>query len=151
MILDSLENAEFYYGMHPGFKAAFEYLRKTDLTALPAGKNEVDGDRMYLMMNRGKGQGKTKAKLEVHRANIDIQLGVSGTDEIGWKAIRECSQVVTEFDAANDFALYSDAPNAWVAVPPGKFAIFFPGDAHAPMTTESDLVKAVMKVAVDWK
>jgi len=28
--------------VHPGFRAAFEYLRKTDFTKLPTGRNEID-------------------------------------------------------------------------------------------------------------
>jgi hypothetical protein len=42
---------------------------------------------------------------------------------------------------------------AWITVPPGSFTIFFPDDAHAPMGAEigCEFLKAVMKVAVDWR
>ena len=34
--------------------------------------------------------------------------------------------------------------------PPGTFAVFFPEDVHAPLGSEDDLFKVVIKIAVDW-
>lgn len=150
MILDRLDNIERYFALNPGFREAAAFLRTTDLAQLSAGRHEVQGDRMYLMMNRAAGRGKQGAKLEYHRRYIDIQLAVSGTDEIGWKALADCRSAEKPFEPEGDFGLYQDRPDIWVAVPPGHFAIFFPEDAHAPMGANEDLVKAVMKVAVDW-
>ena len=43
---------------------------------------------------------------------------------------------------------FADQPLAWAALPPGKFMIFFPEDAHAPLAGSGDLHKAVMKFAI---
>lgn len=151
MILDRLDNAERYFPLNAGFAEAVAFLRTHDLTQLAAGRHDVKGDLLYVMMNRCKGRGKQGAKLESHRQYIDIQFAVSGTDQIGWKPLAECQTVEKAFDAGADFGLFQDAPDTWVGVPPGHFAIFFPEDAHAPLGAEEDLVKAVMKVAVDWR
>jgi YhcH/YjgK/YiaL family protein len=151
MIYDTLDQADRYSASHPGFAAGFAYLRKTDFSRLSPGRNEVDGQRMYLMLNVAKGVGKEKAKLEVHRQYIDIQLTLSGTDEIGWRPLTACTETHTSYQADGDYALYNDKPELWIPVPPKHFAIFFPGDTHAPMGAECDLRKAVLKVAVDWK
>jgi YhcH/YjgK/YiaL family protein len=153
MILDRLENAARYYPLHAGFALACDYLRRTDFTKMAPGKHNVDGERLYVMLNKGPGRGRDGARLEAHRSYIDIQFTITGPDEIGWSPLAACRQIETPFDPGKDFGLFSDRPEAWVAVPPGSFAIFFPDDAHAPMGagTDCELLKAVMKVAVDWK
>jgi YhcH/YjgK/YiaL family protein len=153
MILDRLKNAERYYPLNAGFAPACEYLRRTDFTTMTPGKHEIDGERLYVMVNKGLGRGRDGAKLEAHRRYIDIQYTIAGPDEIGWRPLQECRQIETPFDTQTDFGLFADRPEVWVAVPPGSFAIFFPDDAHAPLgaATDCNLVKAVMKVAVDWR
>jgi len=67
--------------------------------------------------------------------------------------LTQCGQIATAYDATKDFMLFADRPEIWVGVPAETFAIFFPEDAHAPMAApaETDLLKAVLKVAVDWR
>ncbi len=153
MILDLLENAERYYLLNAGFKTACDYLRRADFTGMTPGKHEIDGERLYVMLNKGLGRGREGAKLESHRRYIDIQYTIVGPDDIGWRPLKACRQVDTPFDAQKDFGLFADRPEVWIAVPPGSFAIFFPDDAHAPMGagTDCELLKAVLKVAVDWR
>ncbi len=153
MILDRLENLDRYFPLHAGFRQACDYLRQTDYTKLTAGKHEVDGAKLFLMLNKGSGKGREGVKLEAHRRYIDIQYTIAGPDEIGWRPLAACTQIDRPYDAHTDFGLFADRPQAWVAVPPGSFAIFFPEDAHAPMGAGADceLLKAVVKVAVDWR
>ena len=151
VILASLDDAERYLPLHPGFTAAFDYLKRTDFSGMSAGRHEVDGDRLFVMVNRGKGRGRQAVKLEAHRRYIDIQFTLSGTDDIGWRPVSQCSQIDLPFDPEKDVALFTDPPQAWIAVPPSRFTIFYPEDAHAPMAASCELLKAVMKVAVDWR
>lgn len=151
MILDRLQNAEQYFAFHPGFRAAFQYLRDHDCARLPAGRHEIDGERLFVMINRGPGRGHRGAKMESHQKYIDIQYAISGTDEIGWKPTSECVDIHLPFNLEKDVALYNDVPETWISVPPTRFVVFLPEDAHAPMGAECELVKAVFKVAVDWQ
>ena len=151
MILDQLSQADQYSAVHPGFAAAFEYLRTADYKDLPEGRHEIDGDRMYLIINRTQGKGREGATFEVHRRHIDIQLAIVGTDEMAWRALRDCSQPQAPFHEEHDYGLFNDPAETWLVVPPGSVAIFFPQDVHAPLGGTGDLVKAVIKVAVDWK
>lgn len=150
LILDRLTEADRYSATHPGFAAAFHYLRTTDFTNMAAGRHEVDGDRMFVVINRQPGRGRDGAKFESHRRYIDVQFTISGTDEMAWRSLDSCSQPTGPFDEQKDFLLYKDPADTWIIVPPGSFAVFFPQDVHAPLGGTGDLVKAVMKVAVDW-
>lgn len=150
MILDRLDLASRYESIHPGFAAGFEYLRSTNLIEMAAGRHEVDRDRMYVVINREVGRGRDGAKFESHRRYIDIQLTLSGTDEIAWRALSDCHKPTSPFDVAKDYVLYDDPKETWLIIPPGSFAIFYPEDVHAPLGASCELIKAVLKVAVDW-
>ena len=151
MILDTLANAARYKALHPGFAKAFEYLKKTNLKALPKGRNPIHGDRMYAMAVKAKGNGKKKSLMEAHRQYIDIQYAVAGTDVMGWRPLQDCKKLHHAFDKKGDYVLYSDDPTTWFDLKPGAFAIFYPWDAHAPMAATCNLHKVVVKVAVNWK
>ena len=150
MILDRLANWERYVKMHPGFKAAFDYLRRPESGNLPAGKHSIDGERLYVMIVRETARGRQRAKLESHRKYIDIQFTVAGAEEIGWKPTPECSAIESPYDAGKDLGLFGDIPESWFGVKPLSLAMFFPEDAHAPLAGQGELHKAVMKVAVNW-
>lgn len=146
MILDTIDNAERYYAMHPGFKAAFAWLRKQS-AKLPAGRQEIDGARLYANVITEGGRGKARAKFETHRRYIDIQYVVDGFDLMGWRHL-EAGMKGKGFDAAKDVELYEDVPEWWLPVPAGHFVIFFPEDAHAPMAGDDPMYKLVAKVEV---
>ena len=145
MILDHLDNWKQYASLHRGFARAFEFLARKDLASLAAGRDEVDGDRLYVVVVRADGVGREKAVLEAHRKYIDVQFCVSGTDEMGWRPTAQCAGS-KGFDAAKDLELFSDRPLAWATVAPGSFAVFFPADAHAPGGGTGALHKIVVKV-----
>ena len=148
MILDTLDNAATYHPLHPGFAAAFKFLRSPAARGLTAGRHAIDGDRLYAMVIRDKGRGKAAAKLETHRRYIDIQFTAEGCDVIGWSPLGLVKQGAG-YDAKGDAELFADVPAVWFQTPPGTFAIFFPEDAHAPMAAEGAVHKIVVKVAAD--
>jgi YhcH/YjgK/YiaL family protein len=149
MILDRMQNAPRYGRMHKGFQAAFDFLNSPGLAKLEPGRHVVDGDRVFVMISTDPGRGRTGARLEIHRKYIDIQLVLSGSEEIGWKPVAECRQPDGDFDPARDLGFFRDQSDLWLPMPAGTFAIFFPEDAHAPLGGEGMLRKAVAKVLVE--
>lgn len=149
MILDTLANADAYNALNSGFATAFEFLRRPDLADLPAGNHEIDGERVYAVVVKAPGRERAVGELEAHRQYIDVQYVLEGTDEMGWRATSTCSQPQGDYNAEDDYLMYSDPACAWVATPPGTFAIFYPGDAHIPMISPDELHKVVIKVAVE--
>ncbi|HEY5997443.1 MAG TPA: YhcH/YjgK/YiaL family protein [Candidatus Deferrimicrobiaceae bacterium] len=148
MILDTLENRGRYDGLHGDFRRAFAFLAETDLSALPAGRCGIDGDRLFAIVSEGPGRSREGAELEIHARYIDIQYVVSGTDEMGWKPSSRCLAPCVPYDPDKDIGFFSDAPDAWVAVPAGAFAVFFPEDAHLPLVSRGVIRKVVVKVAL---
>ena len=149
MILDSIDQAGRYAGMHPGFDRAFEFLKDASLPQRTPGKIELDGERLFVILSHDPGRGRQGAKLESHRRYIDIQYVVRGVDEMGYAPLAACEKVEMAYDPLREVALYGDAPEAWIRVPEGRFVIFWPEDAHAPLGGQGPLIKAVVKVAMD--
>lgn len=150
MILDRLENAERYTSLHPGFAKAFEFLRATQGSQLAQGKHDIDGDKIYAIVASSVGHGKGEARLEAHRKYIDIQFTTRNSDVYGWSALQNCSIMDSQFSEADDIGFYKDAPESWVEALSGAFVIFFPEDAHAPLSAEGEIEKIIIKVAVDY-
>lgn len=146
MIIDKLENAGTYLGVHPAFKKAFALLEEA--ATLKEGRHEIDGKELYALVAFPEGMGRGKARLEAHRKYIDIQFTISGEDVIGWKPARECRVISAKYDPEKDCEFFEDVPVSWFTVKSGLFAVFFPEDAHAPLAGEGPLHKIVVKVAV---
>jgi len=148
MILDRLAAADRYAALHPAFKAAFEFLRRPGAAALPPGRIELDGPRLYVAIDHKDGRGREGARLEAHRKYIDIQFTVAGDEVIGWRPAADCTRRAVPYDPEKDIEFFADAPETWLAVPPGTFAIFFPEDGHAPLAGSGPVRKLIVKVAL---
>ena len=149
IIINKLQHAERYYNTHPASEKAFAFLRQDGLAELPAGRHEIDGDRLFCIISKGPGRSREEAKLEAHRKYIDIQYVIDGTDEMGWRPTADCKVIDTEYDAEKDIGFFKDLPDNWTPVPAGSFVIFFPEDAHAPLVSSEQIHKAVLKIAVE--
>ena len=148
MILDRLDHADRYAGLHLGFARALKFLRQIEPAAIPLGRTEIDADRIYAVAARVAARSRAEARLEAHRRYIDIQYVISGVDGMGWRSRSECSQPVAEYDPQQDIEFFADPAAAWVDVHPGELIIFFPEDAHAPLVGSGDIHKIVVKVAI---
>ena len=105
MIVDTLANAARYAGMHPGFARAFQFLATTDLAALPPGRHDIDGDRLFVLIDHKDGRGEDGARLEAHRRYIDIQYTFEGDELIGWMPLTRCTSPDGPFDETKDVVL----------------------------------------------
>ena len=148
MILGTLENGSRYLGVHAGFRKAFEFLSQADPGALSTGRTEIDGDRLFALVTKEPGRTRREARLEAHARYIDLQYVISGIDMMGWKPVSRCRRPAGPFDPGKDVGFFDDDPEAWIAVHPGSFAVYFPEDAHLPRVSAGEIHKIVVKVAV---
>jgi YhcH/YjgK/YiaL family protein len=148
MILDLFANARLYATLHPGFAPAFAFLAGTGLRDLPPGRYEIDGERIYAMVQRGPGRSREEAFLETHDRYMDIQFVLAGADSMGWKPRSRLAEISREYDETSDVAFYGDEPDAWITVGEGAFVVFFPDDAHLPSISSEEIHKVVVKIAV---
>jgi len=146
MIVDKLARGRRYRSLHPGFAKAFEFLTSAELKSMPAGRQDLDGERLYVSIEHATGRGRDGARLEAHRKYIDIQVTIDGAEEIGWMPLADCRNPSGAFMTDNDVGFFNDRPQGWIALPPGQFVLFFPDDAHAPLGGVGPVRKAIVKV-----
>ena len=149
MIIDTIANADKYAVLHPLFGKALQYIAGTNMAAAEPGKVAVaEGLTAIFSEAEGKTAEASVAKFECHKANIDIQYCISGTETIGWKPRETCTQPNGGYNAEKDVQFYHDGPDMYFQLQPGQFAIFFPEDVHAPMIGSGVIKKLVMKVKI---
>ena len=150
MIIDTLDNAAKYYGLHPGFKTAFEYLNSVDLNALEPGVIDVAlGVKIIASESPGRTADAAVKTFECHNQNIDIQLLISGVETMGWKPRKDCSNVQGDgYNEAKDILFFEEKADTFFTLHAGQFVIFYPEDVHAPLIGEGLIKKLVVKVAI---
>jgi len=148
VILDSISNIQNHSHLHPGFQIVADYLKENDLNSFSLGKHVITEDAIFVNIEECEGRGKSGARLEAHRAYIDIQFCLNNHDVIGLKSLSECTTIHEEYDIDRDILFFSDVPETWVTINETQCAILFPDDAHAPLAAEENMKKAVFKIKV---
>ncbi|HAH22583.1 MAG TPA: YhcH/YjgK/YiaL family protein [Prolixibacteraceae bacterium] len=130
MILDKLENADLYSGIHTGLKKGFEYLAHTDLNALTPGYHEIEGKDLFALVSDFETKGPEECRLEAHRAYADIQYIVYGREAIGFATLNN-QEITTAYTSERDIVFF-DGEATPLNLEPGMFVVFFPQDVHQP-------------------
>ena len=148
MIYDTLTHIEAYRGIHPGVYRALEILRDTDFSLLEDKRYEVDGDNLFYFLQSYESKPANDTP-EAHRKYIDIQCVLTGMEAMGVGALEDMTREV-ESRPEGDVWFYQ-GPMDFVTLSPGKFAVLWPGDAHAPgiaVGQPAQCRKCVFKVKV---
>ena len=88
-------------------------------------------------------------KLEAHKKYIDIQLLLSGVEELDYTAV-EGLRVSEPYDSARDIMFFASTDMVLnkVILEPGKFVLLYPHEAHQPQMAYKNLPSKVKKVVV---
>jgi len=145
MILDKLENSDFYSSISENLKTGFEFLKNTNnLSALEKGRHEIDGDQVFALISEYDSKKPEDCRLEAHQIYTDIQYLVSGKELIGYETLRN-QKITSEYVPEKDIAFYQGEGTP-LYLEEGMFAVFFPQDVHRPcmMVDQSEKVKKVV-------
>lgn len=127
MIFCKLERLERYRGQSENLDKAIDFLAKTDLSALPMGRNEIDGDRVFA--NRFDYDTAEEALTEWHERYIDVHVVVDGQEQVG---VLESAGLPIEDAAAEDHTCHVEEFESMNHLRSGYVLITFPEDAHSP-------------------
>lgn len=147
MIIDELSHLKDYTGVHPLLQHVIDFLAEHDLSAMDDGRYPVDADSgSYVNIQTIPFKEKAYAKLESHRKMIDIQIPLTGDEEMGYVPVSRAE--AAPYDEQKDITFHPGCTDNYVTVKKGMFAIFFPQDVHAPGITSVSIKKAVFKIPV---
>ena len=150
MIHDTLDHIFRYEGMHEGVLQGLKFLRDTDFSVLPDGRVDIDGENVFanIMTVETKLTNDTP---EGQKKYIDIQYLISGREHIDVGPLEAMTEEV-EGRPQNDIWFYR-GPLDRITIGNGRYAVLFPGDAHAPciaVNGPETVRKVVVKVLADW-
>jgi len=151
MIIADLKHLASQAPSSPGLRAAIEFLGRKDIRELADGRFEIDGDRVFAMVQRYETALTGAPKFEGHRKFIDVQFIVSGEEIIGWTPIGRMT-VTEAYDSEKDVCFGTAKAGEWtpVRLEAGQAAVLWPEDGHAPKLAAgapSPVMKVVVKVA----
>ena len=151
MIIDTLQQAHIYHHLGERFVKAFDYLRHTDFSAVPKGRYEIDGDRVFAIVNEYDTVDAAQEQMEAHRRHIDVQYVAAGAELIGHDFLN--GQTPSKaYDEEADYMLFPGQPAFFSRLEQGMFAIFFPTDLHLPnirIQQPAPVKKVVIKIKLE--
>jgi len=146
MILDTLDRLEKYGFISPMMDKVLDFFRKTDLSALAPGRIDLQGDDLFVNVNRQGAQTRNEVPIEAHREYIDIQVPISSDEEMGFISAPFMPAPSKEYDSDRDVAFYPGLCDTYLNVRKGMFVVFFPGEGHAPAITKDGILKLIVKI-----
>jgi len=146
MILDTLDKLEKYGYISPLMDKVVDFFRKTDLASLEPGRIDLQGDDLFVNVNRQGAQMRDEAPIEAHREYIDIQVPISSDEEMGFLSAPFMPAPSKAYNADRDVAFYPGLCDTYLNVRKGMFVVFFPGEGHAPAITRDGILKLIVKI-----
>jgi YhcH/YjgK/YiaL family protein len=161
MIVDQLPNvdSEFYAGLlrqHGGsFKLAdrlmlgLKFLQEGNVLELLPSRIELDGEKVFAMIQHYETKPKEQGVWEAHRKYIDIQYMAEGQELMGYANLNHLQ--ASDYNDEKDFVLLK-GEGSYMLMRPGTFVILGPQDAHIPQVAvdlPQPVKKVVVKVAVE--
>lgn len=135
------------------WETLFQWLRDTDLNAIPKGKHPIPNSTLVASVEDSENLPLEKRNTESHRRKIDFQLVVRGTE--GFALLDHASSTIKNpYDEKKDVMRYNyvkDQTN-FFNVKGGQFVIFFPSDWHIAkvQTKKKDQSIRVIVVKMDY-
>lgn len=147
MILDSLDRLSSYSSL-PYIDLITQWLENTNLTKLEFGRHTLNGDMLYVNCDWQDARPQESVSLEVHRKYIDIQIPLSADEIMGYTSASMLGKEICPYDESRDAAFYQAPAQNYFLVRKGMFAVFFPGEGHAPAISVNGIRKLVFKLKI---
>ena len=147
MIYTTFDRLSRYRGISAPLDTAIDYLLKADLSQLTPGRNEVDGENVYINRFGYTTLPEEEAAWEGHVQYADIHVVLSGEERIGVSDVARLTPTIQ--DPASAFAGFEGPGDTWFSMAPGTLLIVFPEDVHMVKVQRQGPVqveKAVVKV-----
>jgi len=146
MILDTLDRLESYGYISPLMDKVLDFFRKTDLSTLEPGRIVLQGDDLFVNVNRQGAQTRQEVPIEAHKEYIDIQVPISSDEEMGFISAPFMPAPSVPYSAEKDVAFFPGLCDTYLNVRKGMFIVFFPGEGHAPAITKGGILKLIVKI-----
>ena len=148
MIIDRLRNVALYGALPENIRGGLAFLAEHDLTRAEPGKVEIDGERLFAIIQEYDTKPPGTGKWEAHRRYWDLQYMVRGTEHLLYAPVDQLR--AGEYVPEKDF-LPLEGDGDRITLRQGMVAVLSPQDAHMPgmaIGPSEQVRKVVVKVAV---
>lgn len=148
MIFDRLENLNQYTGLFEHLDTAIDYIESHDLSLLPPGRTNIDGENVYVNVFELEPRQSEEIPFETHSRYMDLQVDLEGA-ELCEVALGELTEK-QPYDEETDAALYGADTSAALVLGTDRFAVFMVEEPHKPGIRAQGfdhVKKAVFKIA----
>lgn len=149
MIYSSLKSAKANnYNYPEPIQKCLDFLSKEDTPTLAAGRYEIDGDKIFVLIQDQVTGSTEEKKAESHEKYVDIQCLFTGSEKQGYAWLTPGK--IGSQAAGSDNIYYDSVENEqFVKLQPGDFTIYFTNDIHRPNVMDGqpcNIHKAVCKI-----
>ena len=144
MIFDDLKNVTRYKGLHPNLDKAIDYLYEHRKDSFDLGRYEVDGDKVFLLVQDNTLNQEANDQFEYHKKYADIHIVLEGEEIIGYTSFEDCVETKA-YNSEKDIAFVKGENQAEVLLNGKNFALFFPEEVHLPLLKVGE-IKEIKKV-----
>ena len=147
MIFCKLEQLGRYRGLSQHLDTAIHFLEEGGASRLTMGRNEVDGDNVFINRFDYDTLPQDAAAWEGHLQYADLHVVLSGQEQIGVTDAARLREI--RRDEAADFVGFEGPVECWAPMRPGDLLIVFPEDVHMVKVQyqgQSHVEKAVFKI-----
>nr|WP_321457140.1 YhcH/YjgK/YiaL family protein [uncultured Cohaesibacter sp.] len=153
MIYGTLENLSLDEANLPGnILEGLRFIAKSDILSLSLGRHEIDGDRIFALVQEYEPKKKEDAKPEAHKRYIDIQYVAKGKELIGIAPLTKTQKMSEDLLAEKDVCFFSSVEDeSMLSLSAGSYAVVYPWDIHRPGCSAGDaseVRKVVVKIAL---
>jgi len=149
MIIDTLDNIEFYQQIDKDIYAGLIFIRDAD-PEIALGVYQLT-DRAKAVVMEYDTKVKNDFGYEAHKYVIDVQCCIKGQERIPWTHLNRLTPH-TEYHVEKDYTFYNWVePQGEAIIGRGVFSVFYPTDGHAPVHCVAEpgyIKKIVIKVKV---
>lgn len=129
---------------------AIEALQKLDLSKVEAGRYELEGDKLFYLIQDVETRSFDESKSEAHHQYADIQIPLTGAERYGFSLPQADLKATEDRLSSGDIAFYPAPANEFfMDIEPGAFAVFMPKELHRPclaIKEKAKVRKAVVKI-----
>jgi YhcH/YjgK/YiaL family protein len=150
MIFDLISNMNRYFSDVPGLKKAKEIIDSGILNTIGVGQYKTDDPNVRYNVFTSTTKNKEADEYEVHRKEFDVQILLRGAEKMDliWS---EPVTITKEYKQDEDAAFVTGEPAVSYHATEKTFALFFPGEPHAPGLIDNrpcDNLKVVFKIII---
>lgn len=125
MIVGQLTRIQDYEALIPGLLRGLEAIKNAD--GLPVGRYPFDGG--FYLIQEGQTKPFDEQGFEAHKHFIDVQIVVTGSEEIAWLDLDDLETVIP-YDESTDKVKLSGPTTHRMIIGEGMFWVAFPSDGH---------------------